>query len=48
MNLYGDRGFLQLTRKWPEGVAVATSRNIDAVIQKKAPVSVQTNESVFP
>ena len=40
--------FLRLTRKWPEGVAVATLRDIDAVSHKKAPVSVQTNESASP
>jgi hypothetical protein len=28
-------GFLRLTRKWPEGVAVAASRDIDAVSHKK-------------
>ena len=28
-------GFLRLTRKWPEGAAVAALRNIDAVSHKK-------------
>ncbi len=28
-------GFLRLTRKWPESVAVATLRDIDAVSHKK-------------
>ena len=28
-------GFLRLTRKWPEGAAVAASRDIDAVSHKK-------------
>ena len=27
--------FLRLTRKWPEGAAVAALRNIDAVSRKK-------------
>ena len=28
-------GFLRLTRKWPEGAAVAALRDIDAVSHKK-------------
>ena len=36
-------GFLRLTRKWPEGAAVAALRDIDAVSHKKPSVSVQTN-----
>ena len=28
-------GFLRLTRKWPEGAAVAALRDIDAISHKK-------------
>ena len=35
MSLCNDRGLLRLTRKWPEGAAVAALRDIDAVSHKK-------------
>ena len=39
---------MSLYRKWPKGAAVAALRDIDSVSRKKAPGSVQTNESVSP
>ena len=43
-----SEGFLRLTRKWPEGAAVAALRDIDAVSHKKHRSACRRINQCFP